>query len=315
MHTRYNPYGAWLRNYFGARVYKVSVDGGFTCPNRDGTVARGGCTYCNNDSFRAAGVSARDSIEEQVRKGISFLSRRYQAEKFLVYWQHYTNTYAPVERLRELFTRSLQADPRIVGLSIGTRADCVEDEKLDMLQALAQDYFVSLEYGLESIFDSTLVRLNRGHDRACFEDAVRRTSERGLPICTHVIIGFPWETRDEMLSYSDYLNDLPITFLKIHHLHIVRNTALGREYLANPFPTFGYREWIEFVCDFLERLSPAIVIQRLYGWAPEHDLIAPKWDKSKAEILRDIERELERRNSWQGKAIAGQSASATTQMA
>jgi len=301
MHPRYNAYGAWLKRRFGSRVYKVSVDGGFTCPNRDGSVARGGCTYCNNDSFRAAGVSARDSIEKQVQTGIAFLSARYQAEKFLVYWQHYTNTYAPVQRLRDLFTRSLAADARVVGLSIGTRADCVEDEKLDMLEELARTHFVGLEYGLESIYDSTLERLNRGHDRTCFEDAVKRTRKRGFPICTHVILGFPWETRDEMLAYADYLNQLPIDFLKIHHLHIVRHTALGREYLANPFPTLAYAEWIELVSDFLERLSPGIVVQRLYGWAPDEDLIAPKWDKSKAEILRDIQLELERRDSWQGK--------------
>jgi len=286
-------------------VYKVSVDGGFTCPNRDGSVARGGCTYCNNDSFRAAGVSARDSVEKQVQTGIEFLSARYHAEKFLVYWQHYTNTHAPVQRLRDLFTRSLAADARVVGLSIGTRADCVEDEKLDMLQELAQKHFIGLEYGLESIYDLTLHRLNRGHDRACYEDAVKRTRQRGFPICTHVILGFPWETREEMLAYADYLNQLPINFLKIHHLHVVRHTALGREYLANPFPTFRYEEWIELVCDFLERLSPAIVVQRLYGWTPDQELIAPRWDKSKAVILRDIQSELERRDSRQGKKFAG----------
>ncbi|RPI28467.1 MAG: TIGR01212 family radical SAM protein [Acidobacteria bacterium] len=301
MPARYTAYGPWLRNKFGGRVYKVSVDGGFTCPNRDGSVARGGCTYCNNDSFRATGVSARHSVEDQVQKGIAFLSNRYQAEKFLVYWQHYTNTYGPVDLLRRLFVRSLEADERVVGLSIGTRADCVEDEKLEMLQDLAQTHFITLEYGLESIYDSTLARLNRGHDRSCFEDAVRRTRKRGLPICTHVILGFPWETREQMLSYPDYLNSQPIDFLKIHHLHVVKHTALGREYLADPFWTFSYPEWICFVCNFLERLSPHIVVQRLYGWAPDQDLIAPKWGKAKAVILRDIEQELERRNSWQGK--------------
>jgi len=300
MHPRYNAYGPWLKQRFGTRVSKVSVNGGFTCPNRDGLVARGGCTYCNNDSFRAGGVSARDAIETQVQKGIAFLSQRYQAERFLVYWQHFTNTYAPVDRLRDLFTRSLHADPRVVGLSIGTRADCVGDEKLDMLQELARTHYVALEYGLESIYDSTLQRLNRGHDRACYEDAVKRTQQRGFPICTHVILGFPWETREQMLAYADYLNALAIDFLKIHHLHVVRHTALGREFLANPFKTFGYFEWIELVCDFLERLSPAVVVQRLYGWAPDGDLIAPRWDKSKAEILRDIELELERRDSFQG---------------
>jgi radical SAM protein (TIGR01212 family) len=303
MISRYNSYSAWLRRGFGGRVHKVSVDGGFTCPNRDGVIATGGCSYCNNDSFRASGVTARLSIEDQVRRGIQFLERRFDADRFIVYWQHYTNTYADVERLAELFSRSLRVDSRIVGLAIGTRADCVEDAKLDMLRELSRRHYVCLEYGLESIYDPTLARLNRGHDLACFEDAVFRTKLRGLPVCAHVILGFPWETRSQMLAYAGELNRLRVEFVKVHHLQVVRETALGREYEAKSFPTFTCEEWTALVCDFLERLSPEIVVQRLFGWAPEQGVLAPRWNRSKAAILRGIHDELERRGSRQGLAL------------
>jgi uncharacterized protein len=300
---RYNSYGNWLKESFGGRVYKVSVDGGFTCPNRDGTLAVGGCTYCNNDSFRTEGANRTDSIERQVTRGIDFLSRRFRAERFIVYWQHYSNTYAPVERLRELFCLSLNVDDRIVGLAIGTRPDCVEDEKLDMLGELSLQRHITLEYGLESIYDATLARLNRRHDVACYLDAVRRTKQRGLAVCSHVILGFPWESREQMLSYAEILNRLGVDYLKIHHLHVVKRTALARSFARKPFPTFSCREWITLVCDFLERLSPDIVVQRLFGWAPDGDLIAPRWNVTKAAILHGIRSELEARDSWQGKKI------------
>lgn len=298
--NRYNAYGPWLRKRFGCRVYKVSVDGGFTCPNRDGTVAWGGCSYCNNDSFRASPLPQRP-VQEQILSGIRYLEDRFAAEAFLVYWQNYTNTYAPVERLRLLFSESLNADPRILGLSIGTRPDCIEEEKLEMLQEVVGDRYLCMEYGLESIYDETLRRVNRGHDFACYLDAVRRTRRRGIAVCSHLILGFPGESRAQMLAYADVLNELDINFVKIHHLHVVRNTPLAKEYQVAPFPTFAYREWIEFVVDFLERLAPSIVVQRLYGWAPDSHLIAPRWNRSKERILYDILQELESRDSWQGK--------------
>lgn len=304
MRGRYNAYGPWLRKRFGRRVYKVSVDGGFTCPNRDGTVARGGCIYCNNSSFRPDEVSPKYSVEEQLRRGTGYLEKRFGAERFLVYWQSYSNTYAPVQRLRALFTRSLEADPRVVGLSIGTRPDCIEEEKLDMLQEITRDRYLCMEYGLESIYDETLRLLNRGHDFACYRDAVQRTKRRRIPVCSHIILGFPNESREQMLAYPGVINELGIDFLKIHHLHVVKNTPLARHYAERPFPTFSLRQWIELVCDFLERLSPRIVIQRLYGWAPEADLIAPRWDRKKAEILLAVARELKRRDSWQGKTCS-----------
>jgi uncharacterized protein len=300
---RYNAYGQWLRRRFGSRVHKVSVDGGFTCPNRDGTLGWGGCTYCNNDSFRAHGADSGRPVEEQVRTGIDYLARRYGAGRFLVYWQNYTNTYAPVERLEDGFRRAMNADPRIAGMTIGTRPDCVEEEKLAMIERVAAGRYVCLEYGLESIFDETLRRVNRGHDFACFRDAVRRTRDRGLDVCAHVILGFPGESRDQWLSYADEVNDLPIDFVKLHHLHVVKGTRLALAYLRRPFYVFSSEEWVDFVCDFLERLRPSIIVQRLFGWAPENQVIAPRWKMQRSQVLEAIRSELRRRDSRQGKRI------------
>jgi radical SAM protein (TIGR01212 family) len=300
---RYSAYGPWLRRRFGARVYRVSVDGGFTCPNRDGKVGWGGCTYCSNDSFRPEGAGPERSLAEQLEEGISFLSRRFRAERFIVYWQNYTSTYAPVEVLTEKFARALAFDDRIVGMTVGTRADCVEDNKLAMLRELAFGHYVCMEYGLESIYDRTLLRVNRRHDFNCFADAVRRTQDWGLPVGAHVIMGFEGETREEQLAYAKVLNELKVDFVKLHHLHVVTGTRMAKDYLRKPFPLFDFQGWVEFVCDFLERLEPRIIVQRLFGWAPDEHLLAPLWRKSKAEILYAIAGELKRRDSWQGKRL------------
>ena len=300
---RYNSYGEWLKLRFGETVYKVSVDGGFTCPNRDGTLARGGCTYCSNDSFRALGVGAGKPVEQQIEEGIRFLSSRFGARKFIVYWQHYTNTHSDVETLQSRFRQSLYADDRVVGISIGTRADCVEQPKLEMIRELAKEKFVCLEYGLESARDETLERINRAHSFACYVDAVERTRMLGLPVCSHVILGFPWESRSQMLESAAALNRLGVDFVKIHHLHVLANTALGTQYLRQPFKTFSLDEWVALICDFIELLAPGIVIQRLFGWAPEHELLAPRWRLHKSLVLQRIRDELDRRDSWQGKAL------------
>ena len=300
---RYSAYGPWLRRTFGARVYRVSVDGGFTCPNRDGTAGWGGCTYCSNDSFRADGTDPERTLTEQLEEGISYLSGRFGAEKFLVYWQNYTSTYAPVSVLSDKFSEALAFDARIVGMTVGTRADCVEDDKLEMLRELSLDSYVCVEYGLESIYERTLLRVNRGHDFACFADAVSRTKDWEIPVGAHVIVGFEGETREERLAYAGVLNDLGLDFVKLHHLHVVKGTRMAKEYAEEPFLLFRFEEWVEFVCDFLERLDPRIIVQRLFGWAPDDYLIAPQWRKSKAEILFAVTAELERRDSWQGKML------------
>jgi uncharacterized protein len=299
---RYNSYGAFLRETFGCRVYKVVVDAGFTCPNRDGTLARGGCTYCSNDSFRPNAVSRFTPIRIQVEQGIEYLRTRYRARKFIVYFQPFSNTHAPLASLAPLYEEAL-SHPDVAGLSVGTRPDCVDGEKLAWLQRAAETHFVTIEYGLESIHDETLARINRGHDFRCWLRAMQQTRNRGIRICVHLILGFPWETRDQMLAMAEAVSAEGVDFLKIHHLHVLRHTAMGREYLSNPFRLLEFEEYLELVTDFLERLNPDIRIERLFGLAPAENLIGPLWGKNKAEVQAAIERTLLARNTWQGNKL------------
>jgi len=297
---RYNPYGRFLKEKFGCRVYKVSVDAGFSCPNRDGTVAEGGCTYCNNDSFRAKSADRFKSVSEQVREGIGFLRAHSGADKFIVYFQPFSNTHAPLQELIPLYESAID-HPDVVGISLGTRPDCIDEAKIAWLANLARTHFVTLEYGLQSIHDATLKRINRGHDFQCWVNAMRQTRDRGIWLCTHLILGFPWETRDEMLQAAGALSDHGVNILKLHHLHVVRDTVLEREYRGSPFPLPGLEEYAELVVDFLERLSPDIYIERFFGTAPKDQLVGPIWGKSKAEIRGFIEQRLVARQTWQGK--------------
>ena len=296
----YNAYGGFLKEKFGCRVYKVSVDGGFSCPNRDGTLAVGGCTYCNNDSFRPKTASSLKPVSEQVDEGISYLKNRYGAAKFVVYFQPFTNTHAPLESLIPLYEAAI-SHPDVVGLSLGTRPDCVDEGKLAWLERLARDFFITLEYGLESMHDRTLQRINRGHDFQCWLEAMNRSRNRGIWLCAHVILGFPWESRAEVLETASVLSDKGLNFLKLHHLHVVRDSAMADEYRVHPFPLPRLAEYVDLVVDFLERLSPDIFIERLFGFAPEEQLIAPVWGKTKAEVHRLIVRRLQERNTYQGR--------------
>jgi len=297
---RYNAYGPFLKEQFGCRVYKVIVDAGFTCPNRDGTVAVGGCTYCNNDSFRPGAVSRLKPIPEQVARGIEYLRRRYRAGKFIVYFQPFSNTYAPLTDLIPLYEDALR-HPDVVGLSIGTRPDCIDGAKIAWFEQLARSKFVAVEYGLESIHDTTLRRINRGHTFQCWLDAVRSTRGRGIFVGAHVILGFPWETREMVLAMTRALSSAGIDFLKLHHLHVVRRTAMAQDYSQQPFRLLGFEEYVHLVIDFLERLDPAICVERLFGLAPEDQLLGPRWGKTKAQIQYDIEQALERRGTYQGR--------------
>jgi radical SAM protein (TIGR01212 family) len=297
--SRFNSYGRFLKAHFGGRVYKVSVDAGFSCPNRDGTIAAGGCTYCNNDSFRPKSAESLKPIAQQVREGIGYLRERYRAERFIVYFQAFTNTHAPLEKLIPLYEEALNHQD-VVGLSLGTRPDCVDERKLSWLEELARTRLVTLEYGLQSVYDTTLARINRGHSFQCWADAMQRTRGRGIRLCTHLILGFPWESREEMLRAADIISDKGLDFLKLHHLHVVRGTAMEKEYSEKPFPLLGLDEYADLVVDFLERLNPAIFIERLFGSAPENQLIGPRWGKSKAEIRHAIEQRLTDRNTFQG---------------
>ncbi len=289
-----------MKKQFGTRVYKVNVDAGFTCPNRDGTLGVTGCIYCNNDSFRPNSCKPSLSISEQVQSGIGHVKKRYKAGKFLVYFQAYTNTYAPVSELEKMYNEALD-HPDVLGLAIGTRPDAVDEEKIAMLQELASRYYILIEYGLQSIYDRSLEYINRGHNYQAFLDALEMTRDRNIAIGAHLIAGFPTESREETLAMADTISRLPVQFLKVHQLQIVRETPLAAMYQEHPFHTFEYREYLDFIVDFIERTSPEIVFQRLYATAPDAILIAPEWGRNRHQILQDIERHLELRQSWQGK--------------
>jgi hypothetical protein len=302
MDRRFNSFGPFMKKRYGATVYKVNVDAGFTCPNRDGTVGTSGCIYCNNDSFRPNSCRPTLSVTEQIRNGISYVRKRYKTEKFLVYFQPYTNTYAPVDELEHLYLEAL-SDPAVIGLAIGTRPDTVDEEKIALLESLAEKYFILIEYGMQSMYDKSLEYINRGHDYKTFLGALDLTRDRGIFIGTHIIVGFPTETKEETLAMADELSHLPIEFLKIHQLQVVKDTPLEVMYKENPFHVFEYEEYLDFVTDFIEMLSPEIVLQRLFATAPDKILIAPQWGKSRQEILRDIEKKLDAKDIWQGKKM------------
>jgi radical SAM protein (TIGR01212 family) len=302
MPQRYNSFGSYIREKFGARVYKVNVDAGFTCPNRDGTIGTTGCIYCNNDSFRPNSCKPTLSISDQIRNGITHVKKRYKAEKVLVYFQPYTNTYAPVKELERLYKEAL-LEPSVIGLAIGTRPDTVDEEKIQLLEELAKKHFILIEYGLQSIYDRTLVFINRGHDYNSFLKAIDMTKNKGIYIGAHVIVGFPTESLEEMLFMADEISHMSVDFLKIHQLQVIEDTPLEIMYRENPFHVFDYEEYLDFVSEFIGRLSPKIVLQRLFATAPDKILIAPRWDKSRQEILRDIGKRLVSRDIYQGKNL------------
>ena len=306
---RFNSFGRFAREKFGRRLQKVNIDAGFTCPNRDGTLGVGGCVYCNNDSFRPAGCQSALPVREQLEHGISYLGRRYKAGLFLAYFQPFTNTYAPVEELERLYLEAL-AHPLVAGLAIGTRPDCVDESKIALLEKLAQSHFILIEYGLQSMYEKSLRFIERGHGLDAFIKAVEMTAGRGIHIGAHLIAGIPSETREESLLMAEWISGLaPVGFLKLHQLQVVRRTKLARLYAGRPFPVFGYGEYIGFVADFLERLRADIVIQRLFATAPEEMLVAPRWESDKHRILQDIEAELARRDTFQGRLRAAGGAS------
>jgi radical SAM protein (TIGR01212 family) len=297
---RYHALSRYLRARFGARVYRVTIDAGFTCPNVDGTVAVGGCVYCDNRSFSPNRRLPRTGVREQVRRGVAALGRRYGADRFLAYFQAATNTYAPVEKLRRLYDDALD-HPQVVGLAVGTRPDCVPDPVLDMLEWYARHTYVCLELGLQTVHDRSLEWMNRGHDAGAFLDAVSRCQGRGFDLCAHVILGLPGESAADMLATADALAALPVQGVKIHNLHVVKGTPLEGMYRRGEVDLFGRDEYVRVVCDFLERLPPGMVIHRLSGDAPPDYLVAPAWCLDKPALLGAIDAELARRGGWQGR--------------
>lgn len=301
----YHAYGPWLRRKFGGkRVFKVIVDAGFTCPNRDGSKGYGGCAYCNVESFTPSLPRSLDDIREQVSQGIARARKHYGAEKFILYFQPNTNTYAPAERLKELYATALAVCPEdVVGLSVGTRPDCLDAEKISLLESHAERLEVDLELGMESIHDETLRRINRGCTHAELTGLLDQLAGSPLNLCLHTVFGFPWETREDMLAYADEINRFPqVRFVKLHHLHIVEGSILAVRYRKEPFPLFSLEAYTDFLCEFLPLLRPDIVIQRLFGVADQSLLIAPKWNLPKSAVQTCLDREIGHRGVTQGSA-------------
>lgn len=299
MKAPYYKYADYLKEKFGERVQKISVDGNFTCPNRDGTKGIGGCTYCNNESFAPALSISEFPIKKQIEIGKERIKRRYDSSKFLIYFQAYSNTYAPLDKLKALYEEALSVSD-VVGLSIGTRSDCIDLEKIEYLQKLAKDFEITIEYGLESTSDLTLKKINRGHDLLNFTDAIALTKNRGIKICTHLILGFPWESENEWIESADFISKLEIDFLKLHQLHVVKGTKLGSDYLKSPFKTLTKDEYFEILIKFLERLSPKIAIQRLFGEAPKEMLLSPHWEEPLSKLTTEFNDLLTKRGVSQG---------------
>jgi len=301
---RYNAYAPYFKNIFGERVQKISVDAGFTCPNRDGTLARGGCTYCNNNAFNPSYCDPANPVEQQIRDGIEFHKVRYRrANKYLVYFQPYSNTYAPLPHLKKLYEAAL-SQPGVVGLVIGTRPDCVDDEKLGYLKKLSERYYIVIEYGVESIYDKTLERINRQHTYKQSEEALLKSAEYGLNIGAHFIFGLPGESREMMMDSVHAINRLPLNSIKFHQLQIVEGTVMARDYVTHPehYDLFSFDEYIDFIIRFTERLNPAFVIERFAGEVPPRFLAGPGWGKIRNDQINiAIEKEMEKRDTWQGK--------------
>lgn len=303
---RYNEFGPWLKNLLGMKVQKISINAGFTCPNRDGSVGVGGCTYCNNQTFNPEYCRTEKSVAQQLEEGKRFFARKYPEMKYMAYFQAYTNTYSELDDLKRKYEDALGVDG-VVGLVIGTRPDCVPDNLLDYLAELNRQVCVIVEYGIESVYDKTLERINRGHDYACVVDAVNRTSERGLITGGHVILGLPGESRDDVLKCADVLSELPLTTLKLHQLQLIKGTRMAEEYFANPegFHLFGADEYVDLVIDYVERLRPEIVLERFVSQSPSSLLAIPGWGLKNFEFVEKVRHRMEERNAYQGRLYLG----------
>lgn len=295
---RYNQYSAHLKNKFGVKVYKITLDAGFSCPNRDGTISTGGCIFCDEGGSFSQSHSKLLSVEAQIEQGISTLSARFKAQKFMSYFQAYSNTYKPVKELEKIYNSAL-SNKDIVGISIGTRPDCVDEDKLNLIAGYKNDYYTWVEYGLQSIHDRTLKWINRGHNFDCFLRAYEKTKEKGINICVHVILGMQ-ENYDEMMQTAQKLAELDVDGVKIHMLCALEGTKLAAIYNRGEIDFMTEDDYVQTVCDFLEYLPPHTTIHRLAGNGLKSELIAPQWLGAKFDCLNKIDREFLRRNSYQG---------------
>lgn len=296
---RYNTFSDELKRLFGCKVQRISVDAGFTCPNRDGSLDTEGCVFCGGHGSGSFGIRRDYSVAGQLEDGKEIMRRKYRASKFMAYFQAYSNTYAPVDQLQELFFEALTV-PDVVGLIVATRPDCLPDDVLDYLQELSRETYLWLELGIQSMHDRSLAFINRRHDHACSVAAIERARQRGLRVCVHVILGMPGETREEMLAMAGELNRLGVDGVKLHLLHVMKGTRLAEMYDRGEITVLDRDSYAGLVCDFLELLDPRILIHRLTGDGGHDNLIAPLWSLRKFEVLNLIDAELERRGTRQG---------------
>lgn len=297
----FNAFGAALRRRFGGRIQRVSIDAGFTCPNVDGAVTRGGCNFCDNRSFSPSRRVRLASVLDQLNRGITSVRARYnQVAGFIAYLQPATNTYGPLDQLESLYRAALNVSPEVVGLAIGTRPDCVPDEVLDLIDTLAEQHYVSLEYGMQTIHDRSLDWMNRGHDHASMIDAMRRSAGRRFETCAHVILGIPGESHADMMQTADEIGPLDVDAVKLHNLYAVRGTPLGEQVLAGSVQMLDRQAYVTAVVDFLERIPPRVIVERVSGDAPPDFLIEPQWCLQKSALRLEIENEFKRRGSRQG---------------
>lgn len=301
---RFNALTNFFQKKFGERIQKLSINAGFSCPNRDGTISRKGCTYCNNEAFNPSYCSPKKSITQQIEEGISFHAKRYRrAGKYLAYFQTYSNTHANLNELKLKYEESL-SHPSVVGLAIGTRPDCVDENKLDYLQKLSEKYFISIEYGIESCYNSTLEKIQRGHTFEQLKKAIEETRQRNIHTGIHLILGLPGESREQMLKEANIISGLPVSAIKFHQLQIIKNTRMADDYIKAPenFHIFSIDEYIDFIIDFTELLNPEIMIERFTAEVPPRFLVKGGFGLLRTDqILQKIEKRIEERNTWQGK--------------
>ncbi len=299
---RFNDYSSYIKRTFSERVQKVSVDAGFSCPNRDGNKGVGGCTFCNNSTFNPSYCGEGNSITDQINTGINFFSPKYKTQQYLAYFQAYSNTYDDIDVLKNRYQEALD-HPQIIGIVIGTRPDCISDELLIYLGDLNKTHHITIEYGIESTLDSTLEKINRGHDYEIGEQAIIKTKEFGLNVGAHLILGLPGESHADILNHAKRLSQLPLDYLKLHQLQLVRGSVMGEEYLKNPsnMKLFEVDEYIDLVVDFIEVLNPGIVMERFISQSPKDLLIAPKWGLKNFEFVAKVEKRLKERDTWQGR--------------
>lgn len=293
MEQYYNDFGSWIRKQFPFRVQKISIDAGFTCPNRDGRFGRGGCVFCDNHTFNPKYCRPTRTITEQLEDGKRFFGKKYPEMKYLAYFQAYSNTYAPEETLRKLYEEALNVKD-VVGIVVGTRPDCVNDEILNYLEELNRKTFLIVEYGIESCNNETLKLINRGHDFACTQQAIEATAKRGIYVGGHIILGLPGEDRSESLRQAPIISSLPLTILKIHQMQIIKGTKLEQIYKENPFPVYSVEEYVELVTDYIQLLRKDLILERFVSQSPPELLLAPKWNIKNYEFTNLINNRLKK---------------------